>query len=117
MEYVFDGSISNNLKNNAISVTVFKKKEGGWDKVLDPFWSPDMKNFSRITSHNKMITLSIAINHPIGDNKECKVTKMENGAYKGPNQVGNFKWEIEVTSGKEKAADPSASITVEIVDK
>jgi len=118
MEYVFDGSITNSLKQNPnISVTVFKKKEEGWEKLIDPFWCPDTKNYSRITSHKPTITISLALNQPIGTNKECKVTKMENGTHKGPKQIGNFKWEIEITSKKEKAADPSASITVEVCEK
>jgi len=118
MEHVFDGNVSNKLTQNPnISVTVFKKKEGGWDKVLDPLFISESKHFSRLTSHQKTITLSVALNLPIGDNKECKVTKIENGTYKGPNKVGNFKWEIEFTSGKERAADPAASIEIEVCEK
>ncbi|MGE5344248.1 MAG: hypothetical protein ACM3SY_22505 [Candidatus Omnitrophota bacterium] len=118
MEYVFEGTVLNELKDNQnLSVTVFKKKEGGWDKLLDPIFGSEKKNFSRVTSHYKNITLSIALNQPVGSNKECKVTKMENGSYKGPNPVGNFKWEIEITSGKEKAADPAANIEIEIANK
>jgi hypothetical protein len=117
MEYVFDGTITNNLKENPnISVTVFKKKEGGWDKLVDPFWNPDSKNFSRVTSHQKSITISLALNQPIGD-KVCKVTKMENGTNKPPVQVGSFKWEIEITSNKEKGSDPMATIEIEVAEK
>jgi hypothetical protein len=117
MEYVFEGTVTNNLKDNPnISVTVFKKKEGGWDKLLDPFWITESKHFSRITSHQKVVTISLALNQPIGD-KVCKVTKMENGSYKGPNKVGNFKWEIELTSNKEKYADPMANIEIEVAEK
>jgi len=118
MEYVFDGSIANNLKDNPnISVTVFKKKEEGWDKVLDPFYSPETKGIPRLTSHNKTITLSIALNEMTGENKICKIAKMENGTAKGPNKVSNYKWEVEITSNKEKVADPSATINLEVCYK
>ncbi len=117
MNLYFEGSIANNLKNNPdVSLTVFKKKDEGWEKLLDPFYSPDSKNLPRIESWRKAVTISLALNKQIAK-KVCKVKKIENGTVKGPNQVGNFKWELEITSSKETYSDPNnTSIELEITD-
>ena len=118
MNLFFDGTITNNLKQNPdVSVTVFKKKDEGWEKLLDPFYSPDSNSIPRIESWRKSVTISLALNQQIGDKKKCNVTKIENGTYNGPTQVGNFKWELEITSSKEEYSDPNnTSFEIEITD-
>lgn len=116
MNHYFEGTVINNLKSSPeTSLTVFKKKEDRWEKLLDPFYAEETKNIPRIESWQKIVTISFAINHPIG-NKTCKVNKMENGTYKGPTQNGNFKWEVEITSNKESYSSPNANIEIEICD-
>ena len=101
MNYNFDGSVKNNLeKSPDTSVTVFKKKDEGWEKLLDPFYCPEQKSIQRINTWHQSITLRMTVNHPIG-NKACKVTKIENGTVKGPTKADNFRWDVEVTAEKE----------------
>ena len=117
MNLYFDGTITNKLEQNPdVSVTVFKKKEEGWEKMLDPFCAPDSNDIPKIEEWRKSITLSLALNYPIGD-KTCKVTKIENGTCSGPTKVGNFKWELEITSNHETWQDPNnTTFSVEISD-
>jgi len=111
MNYNYDGSVKNSLeKYPDTSLTVFKKKEEGWEKMIDPFYNPEQKSIPRVNTYHKSVTFSLALNHPIGDDKTCKVTKIENGTVNGPNKVGNFKWEVEVTAEE----GGSAVTTVEI---
>ncbi len=114
MNYIFDGSITCNFKDSPdTSVTVFRKKEDRWEKLIDPFYAPETKNLPKIEDWRNTTTISIALNHPIGD-KTCTVKKIENGTNKGPDKVGNFKWEIEITSTKEKMSGPNTTIEVEV---
>ena len=117
MNHIFEGSVKNNLeKSPETSLTVFRKKEDRWEKLLDPFYCPDSNSFPRIESWKNVVTISLALNHPIGD-KVCKVIKCENGTYNGPTKVGNFKWEVEITSNKESVSSPNASIEIEVCEK
>lgn len=116
MNYIFEGSITNKLKNPDTSVTVFRNKDEVTEKLLDPFYTPDSQNLPRIESWKNNIKMTIAVNHPIGEEKQCKVTKVEQGSCSGPNKVGNFKWELEVTSTKESYKDPNTAVEVEISD-
>jgi hypothetical protein len=113
MNKIFDGTVTNNLKNSPnTSVTVFKKKEERWEKLLDPFYfdeekkEPTTQNLPKIESWRETVTIRIALNHPI-DKKTCKVNKIENGTNDGPNKVDNFVWDVDVTAKDNK-------ITVEI---
>ncbi len=117
MNLYFDGKITNNLKQSPeVSLTVFKKKEDGWEKLLDPFYFPDSKNLPKIESWRKSVTISLALNEQIGD-KICKVSEVENGTVNGPNKLGNFKWEVEIISKYETWQDPkNTSFSVEISD-
>lgn len=119
MNYIFDGTVQNNLnKYPDISVTVFKKKtaDEGWEKVLDPFYCPDTQNLPKMETWRNTMTISLALNHPISEDITCSVKKIENGTHKGPDKVGNFKWEIEMTSTKESAGGPNTTIEIEIGD-
>ena len=62
------------------------------------------------------LTISLTLNHPASDDITCKVLKIENGSYKGPEKVGNFKWEIEMTSTKDSPGGPNTTIDIEISD-
>ncbi len=115
MNYNYDGSVKNNLeKHQETSVTVFKKKEEGWDRLLEPLWFSEQKSFQRINTYHKSITISIALNHPIGDDKFCKIVKIEKGTVNGPTQVGKFKWEIEIVAQESGAS--CATVEVEVTD-
>jgi len=114
MNHFFDGSVTNNLKDENTSVTVFKKKEDHSERLLEPFYCPDTKSFPRQESWQKSITITVAVNTPIADKKTCKVTKMEGGTHNGPTKINNFKWEVEMISSKESYSDPNASIEIEV---
>jgi thiamine pyrophosphokinase len=117
MNYLFEGSVSNNLKNPDTSVTVFKKKEEGADRLIEPFYTTNTQSFPRIESWKNTVTITVAVNHPIGDEKQCKITKIENGTCSGAKKINNFKWELEITSTKESMSDPNnTAIEVEISD-
>ena len=117
MNYIFDGTVTNNLKKyEDISVTVFRKKEDHWEKLLDPFYCPDTQNLPKVEHWRNNITISLALNQPIGDDKTCTVKKIENGTAGDPKQVGNFKWEIEMTSTKESPGGPITTIEIEVSD-
>ena len=117
MNLYFDGKISNNLKESNTSLTVFKKKEEGWEKLLDPYYSPESKDIPKIEEWRKSITISLALNHQI-DGKVCKVKKVENGTCNGPTKVGNFKWELEIVSNYETWQDPNNTVfDIEISDR
>ena len=114
MNHCFEGSVTNDLKDENTSITVFRKKGDQSDRLLDPFYCPDTNSFPRQESWQKSIILTVAVNSPIDDKKTCKVTKMEGGTYNGPTKVGNFKWEVEMISSKESYSDPNASIEIEV---
>jgi len=119
MNRVFDGSVANKLgKYPETSVTVFKKKtaDEGWEKALDPFYCPDTQNLPKMETWRENLTISLALNHPISDDITCKVLKIENGSHKDPNKIGNFKWEIEMTSTKDSPGGPITSIEIEVSD-
>jgi len=117
MNYYFEGSVTNKLKNPDTSVTVFKKKEEGAERLLEPFYTGETQTFPRIESWKNTVTITVAVNHPIGDEKQCKLTKTENGTCEGAKKINNFKWELELTSTKESMADPNnTAIEVEISD-
>lgn len=116
MNLYFDGKITNNLQEPDISLTVFRKQEEKWEKLLDPFYSPEARDIPKIEYWRKSITVSIALNKPV-DGKICKVENVENGTVKGPEKVGNFKWELEITSDYETWQDPNnTTFSVEISD-
>jgi len=117
MNHFYEISVTNNLQDENTSVTVFRKKEEKWERLLEPFYKPEKKSFPRQESWRNTITISMAVNKPIGDTKICKVTKMEGGKNNGPTKINNFKWEIEITSSKESYNDPNASIEIEIGEK
>lgn len=115
MNKIFDGTVTNNLTNSPnTSVTVFRKKEDRWEKLLDPFYydeeqkSPTTQNLPKIESWRETVTIRIAVNHPI-DKKVCKVNKIENGTYNGPTKVDNFVWDVEVT-----ATDRTITVEIEV---
>lgn len=115
MNYNFDGSVKNSLeKSLETSVTVFKKKDEGWEKLLDPFYNPEQKPLQRINTWHQNISLRMTVNHPIGE-KACKVTKIENGTVNGPTKVDNFRWDVEVTADKEGGANVT-TVEIEIAD-
>ena len=116
MNYIFEGNVTNKLKNKDTSVTVFRKKEEGADRLAEPFYSPDSASLPRMESWRNNVTVIVAVNHPIGDEKKCSITKIENGTCDSANKVNNFKWELEITSTKEKNSDPNTSIEVEVSD-
>lgn len=116
MNLYFDGKITNNLKDPDTSVTVFRKKEEKWEKLLDPFYTSESKDIPKIEYWRKSITISMALNKPV-NGKVCNVTNVENGSANGPTQVGNFKWELEITSNYETWQDPNnTTFSVEIND-
>jgi hypothetical protein len=116
MNLYFDGKITNNLKDADTSITVFRKKEEKWEKLLDPFYAPESKSIPKIEYWRKSITISLALNKPTAG-KICKVASVENGAVNGPTAVGNFKWELEITSNHETWQDPNNTVfSVEVAD-
>jgi hypothetical protein len=116
MNFYFDGNIENNLIDPDTSITVFKKKEEGWEKLLDPYYSPESKDIPKIEEQRKSVTLCLALNKQI-DGKICKVTNVENGTVNGPKKVGNFKWDIEVNSNYETWKDPNHTVfNIEVND-
>ncbi len=118
MNYFFEGSVSNNLKKNPeTSVTVFKKKEEGAERLMEPFYAADTQKIPRIESWKNNVTITVAVNHPIGDEKQCKIAKIENGTCSDAKKINNFKWELEITSSKESMSDPNNTvIEVEVSD-
>jgi len=113
MNYNFDCIVKNSLeKHPETSLTVFKKKEEGWEKMIDPFYCPEQKSIPRINTYDKSVTFSLTLNHPIGEDKNCKVTKIENGSVNGPNKVSNFKWEVEVIA--EEGGTASTAVEIEV---
>ncbi|MCP5047225.1 MAG: hypothetical protein GY940_08640 [bacterium] len=116
MNYIFDGTVANNLKDENTTVTVFKKVEESWEKLLDPFYTGNSMTFPKIDTWRKEVTISIALNQPI-EGKSCKITKTENGTTKGPTKVGDYKWEIEIISGRENHGDPvGTSVEIDVSD-
>jgi hypothetical protein len=116
MNYIFEGSVTNKLKNTETSVTAFRKKDEGGERLAEPFYSPDSAQLPRMESWKNTITIIVAVNHPIDDEKKCNITKIENGTCSGANKVNNFKWELEIISSKEKNSDPNTAIEVEVSD-
>jgi len=117
MNYFFEGSVSNKLKNPDTSVTVFKKKEEGAERLAEPFYTGDTQTFPRIESWKNTVTITVAVNHPIGDEKQCKITKIENGTCDAAKKINNFKWELELVSSKESMSDTNNTvIEVEVND-
>ena len=118
MNHFFDGSVTNNLKDENTSVTVFRKKEDQSERLLEPFYcTEEAKSIPRQESWQKSITITVAVNTPISDKKTCKVTKMEGGTHNGPTKINNFKWEVEMVSSKESYSDPNASIEIEVSEE
>jgi hypothetical protein len=118
MNHFFDGSVTNNLKDENTSVTVFRKKEDHSERLLEPFYcNEEAKKFPRQESWQKSITITVAVNTPIADKKTCNITKMEAGTYNGPTKINNFKWEVEMISSKESYSDPNATIEIEVSEK
>ena len=117
MNHLFEGSVTNNLKDENTSVTVFRKKEGQGERVLDPFYSSNTQHFPSQESWEKSITLTVSVNTPIGDQKTCTVKKIEGGTCNGPTKDGNFKWEIELISNKASHSDPAVTVEIEVGEK
>lgn len=117
MNHLFEGSVTNSLKDENTSVTVFRKQENQGDRLVEPFYSSNTEHFPRQESWEKSITLTVAVNTPIGDTKTCTVKKIEGGTCNGPTKIGNFKWEIELVSNKESPSDPAVTVELEVGDK
>jgi hypothetical protein len=117
MNHIFEGSVTNNLKDENTSVTVFRKKEDQGERLLEPFYPSNTQQFPRQESWQKSITITVAVNKPIDDKKTCTVTKTEGGTCNGPTKIGNFKWEIEMISNKESHSDPNATVEIEVSEK
>lgn len=118
MKYFFDGTVTNKLeKHPDISVTVFNKKEDRWEKLLDPLWVSDSGKIPQVETWKNAVSISVCLNEPIGDDKVCTVAKIENGKSDGPKQVGNFKWELEITSTKDETSEPRTTIEIEVTGK
>lgn len=117
MNYNFEGSVTCSLeKNPETSVTVFKKKEEIWEKLIDPFYNSEQKPIQRINTWHESITIRLVVNHPISDDQTCKVTKIENGTTNGPTKVDNFRWDIEIQGSKEGGATVT-NFELEVTDK
>jgi len=116
MNHLFEGSVTNNLKDENTSVTVFRKKEDHGERLVEPFFSSNTQHFPRQESWEKSITLTVAVNRPIDDKKTCTIKKVEGGTTNGPTKIGNFKWEIELISKKESYSDPAVSVEIEVAD-
>ncbi len=118
MNHFFEGSVTNNLKDENTNVTVFRKKEDHGERLIEPFYPPNnTQHFPRQESWQKSIILTVAVNKPIDDKKTCTVKKIEGGTCSGPTKIGNFKWEIEMISNKESYSDPNATIEIEVSEK